>query len=234
MSEHHFDELVNSHIRYAGIMMLQKLADEAPTDEELATVSVPSDELDKLVLSKINKEVGKKRLRRFLNLAGRAAAVFFIFIAVSAFAISNSKALSAKLLSLFIAENVVSVDFSFSEADLNDNYKSAVNLVDYINPGYLPYGYILRESTANEAGAMSRYFNKSEEMLSISRFSLGASHKIDNEDTNIYEIEMLGNPALVLETPDFNFLFFANEYYEYKINANLDIEELILIAEGLQ
>ena len=233
MSENHFDELINSHIKYAGMMMLSRLAEEAPTDEELAAAFIPCEELDRLVLPEINKEVGKRKLKRTLLLAARSVAIFFIFIVVSAFAISNSKALTAKFLNLFIAENNVSVDFSFSESGTRANSTSDASLFDYISPGYLPDGYVLRESNSNESGALSRYFNETEAMLSISRFSLCASHQIDNEDTNIYEIEVLGYPALVLETPDYNFLFFTNDSYEYKITANLDIEELILIAEEL-
>ncbi len=234
MNESHFDELVDSYIKYAGREMLLKLAEEAPTEEEIAQVCVTTDALDSLIMADINKEVSKRRFRRVISMTAKVAAVFFIFITISAFAISGSKALRTRFVNLFIAENDVSLDFSFVDEAESESSNVSVDIKDNIEPGFLPAGYELKESNSVGKNALNRYFNSAGQMLMIKRSSIGASHKIDNENSNIYEIEVMGKPALVMEHPEGNYLFFTTDQFEYSVGGNLDVEVLIMIAEGLK
>ena len=234
MSNNHFDELVDSCIKYAGRQMLKKMADEAPSDEELEDFCFSTDSLDSLVMSDINKQVGRLRLRHLVTLAGKAAAVVLIFIAVTAFAISSSKALRAQFINLFISESEVSVDFSFSDAEENSEASPSVQSEDHIAPGYLPDGYVLEESTTNGYHAHSEYLNEADERLMISRMGIGASHSVDNEHSRVYELEVMGKPAIALESEYMNILFFTSENFEYSITGVISIEDMIPIAEGLE
>ncbi len=71
MSEHRFDEMIDSYIKHAGREMLLKLAEEAPSEEELAQVCDASDALDKMIMAVIDKEVEKNGCAGFCLLQAK-------------------------------------------------------------------------------------------------------------------------------------------------------------------
>ena len=233
MSERRYDELIDSYIKHAGRELLLKLAKEAPSEEELANVCDASDALDRMIMDVIDKEVEKKWLRRILSVAGKAAAIFFIFVTICAFTISYSKELRTQFAGLFIAKNELSFDYNFAKEE-DGSLSRSLEIKDNIAPGFLPAGYVFRESSADGISAISRYFNSDGEILTIERSSIGASHGVDYEQSVVYEIDVLGNPAFVLESESANLILFSTDRYEYSIDANLDIDILITIAEGLE
>ncbi len=134
---------------------------------------------------------------------------------------------------MFIAKNELSFDYDFAK-EAGGNLTRSSEIKDNIAPGFLPAGYVLGESSADGVSAISRYFNRDGEILTIERFSTGTSNGIDNGNSRTYETEVMGRQALITENPDGNCLFFTTPQYEYRVSADLDAEVLITIAESLE
>lgn len=224
MNKNHYDELLDSKIKCAGLEMLAKLAEDAPSEQELEAANTESADLDKKVGAAISKKVAKLRAVRFFKTAGKVAAALLIVAAVSTVAISSSEALRVRFLNLFVTSNEISVDIKVDET---------VSSNDPISAAYLPEGYTFVDEETNETLSLYTYKNTSGETMRISRFIGEVDISVNNEGSTVREIDINGKASLLVENDKANTLVFYTEMYTYMIEANVESEELVKIARKI-
>ena len=224
MDKNRHDELVDSYLKYAGEELLSKLAEEAPSEEDLAGFEIPSNNIDQRISATINKEVNKRRRKRTFKIATRVAAGLIIVLIVSTITIASSEAIRTRFFDFFKTSDEVSETVIVSDdTDVQDD----------ILPGYLPEGYHHVSGSVDEIMAVSIYEDSNGNTIYISRKKSAGTISYDNERSTSYETTIDGNKAIVVESPDVNTIFYFGDSYVYKLFGIVGVDELIKVIESL-
>ena len=224
MDKNRHDELVDSYLKYAGEELLCRLAEEAPSEEELADFEIPSNNIDKRISATINKEVNKRRRKRTFKIATRVAAGLIIVLIVSTITIASSEAIRTRFFDFFKTSDEVSETIIVSDdTDVQDD----------ILPGYLPEGYHYVSGSVDEIMAVSIYEDSNGNTVRINRRKSVGTITYDTERSTVYETTISGNKALVISSPDMNGIYYFGDIYVYNLSGIVDVDELIKVIESL-
>ncbi len=224
MGKNRHDEFVDSYLKYAGEELLSKLAEEAPSEEELADFEIPSNNIDQRISATINKEVNMRRRKRSLKIATRVAAGLIIVLIVSTITIASSEAIRTRFFDFFKTSDEVSETIIVSDdSDVQDD----------ILPGYLPEGYHYVSGSVDEIMAVSIYEDSNGNTVRINRRKSVGTITYDTERSTVYETTISGNKALVISSPDMNSIYYFGDIYVYNLSGIVDVDELIKVIESL-
>ena len=221
MTNKYQDEVICVTVKYAG--------HEALADAALdcgGVDAVVSEAFDKKMRALIGRRSAWRGASKALKITARIAAVLAVFIVISTAVIFSSEALRVEVANLFhfnSGENQTSIGFTGA-----DTQQLAEGIV---LPGYLPKGFELVETNKKNLMIKSRYENEAGAFITIEQNVLN-SHINANSDS-FSETEIAGRTVYFLEDDEFNVVIFNNEMNSFILSANIDISELLIIAESM-
>ena len=233
MNNRIYDEIFNTKIKAAGYMLLDKIADEAPSEEELCGLNVSFDKIDSRVKASIRKISAKHFAKKAAKIFALASSVLILLVGIGIMTITHTQALPIKFKDILMKDNKTHVDLSASE-EIESEEEFITKDTDIIDPGYLPDGFELVEVQVSQVFAVNTYLSRENNTIRLTKSKSAGSIAFDNERSTHYETEIMGNKAIVLENQDMNIVFyFSNNYFYEILGEYVDTQELIKIAQKL-
>lgn len=231
MSKEKYEEIFNVKIKAAGLKYLEKIADEAPSNDEVDEFKSPSDKLDKKILAALSKFKKRLRLKKGLKTLSITIAAIIFVVSVSCITITSSEALRVKFHNLFVNDSGNKLEISAS-GGLDE--ESMPEGSDVIKAGYMPKGYKLIEADISITNVVNTYLNRDNSLIRIIRSQDVGAVALDKENCNNFKTKINGNLAIVMETDVANIiLYFSNNYFYHITGEGVATEQLIKIAENL-
>ena len=184
---------------------------------------------EKKILNLINKQVRKEKVNRILKKLVKIAAIFFIIVTVCTITIISVEALRVPILNLFTYTEEKITDIEFID---NQSNVEGVSFEDCFE--YVPEGFELASEEIDGLDASLIYTNMDEESIFIDMYYGGSSLGVDTENAEYGEIIINESKGFYsTKNGSANLVFTKNEYV-YSIIANLDLSEIIKIAENIK
>ena len=98
---------------------------------------------------------------------------------------------------------------------------------------YIPDGFAVASDDSDTNSIVKRY-EKGEEYIQICIDPLYFQSNIDTENADVNEIYIKSNKGMTVEKDTFNGLVWADEYKQYQILGNIEIDEIIKIGENIK
>jgi hypothetical protein len=233
MNKKTYDEIFDAKLKAAGHLMLEKLAQEAPSDEELSGFVFPSKKLDDKIKASLRKASAMRVAKKAARASVFVAAAMVMIIGVGIITIKHTQALPIKFKDIMLEKNADYVELSASEAIDNDEDFLARGM-DFIGPKYMPDGFGLVDVHASSVTITNTYLSRDNNTIRIMKSKTAGSVAFDNEHSTHYETQIMGNKAVVFESEGINTVFYFSNNYYYEISGKyVDAQELIKIAEKL-
>lgn len=233
MKRSYSDDMLDLAIKHAGHDILAEIAHEMPSDEEIKESIKYSDEFEKRIKKIIGMDFRRRRLSKVIRVVTKVAVIILVFLIVSTAVIFSSEALRIKVMNLFYQTGEKS-----TEIEITDNEEIENILEGLVVPSYIPEGYELEEK--NRIGIIynSIYKNSNNDMIKIEQINGSGNTTADTEKKPSYETEIMGHKIFVTECKGSegkrkNLLVFNNDLFRFSISGNINISELLKIAESM-
>lgn len=231
MSKERYDQILDVKIKAAGLKYLEKIADEAPSIEELEQFDTPSKKLDNRIRASLSNFKHKLRIRKTFKIILIAVAALILLVGVSCITITSTEALRVKFNNLFVNDTGKSLELSASNCLDTETMPEGS---DKIKPNYMPKGCILVEADITVSTITNTYIRKDNSIIRIMRSQDVGALTLDKENADNYETKINGNLAIVMETEySCSIFYFSNNYYYHIMGEGVATDELIKIAENL-
>ena len=233
MNKKTYDDILDVKLKAAGHMMLEKLAQEAPSDEELAKFDFSSKKLDDKIKASVRKASAMRAAKKVARASVFVAAAMVMIVGVGVITIKHTQALPIKFKDIMLEKSEDYVALSASEA-IEDDEDFLARGMDFIGPKYMPDGFGLVDVHISSVTITNTYLSLDNNTIRIMKSKTAGSVLFDNERSTHYETQIMGNKAVVLESDGISTVFYFSNNYYYEISGqNVDAQELIKIAEKL-
>ncbi len=197
---------------------------EEKKDTEPGLSALTKKKIEKMIRQAICRE----RSMRIVKHLPRIAAIALIVIALCAITVMSVEALRIPFLNLFIntKDNITVIDVGEEQLS-SDNFGELF--------GYIPEGYELTSENNLEQGMAFIFTSGSKEDILIERYIEEGSLGIDTEAAEFAEVMINENNQGFYSTKNEEIsLIFTKDGYTYFISANMDLSEIIKIAEKIK
>ena len=233
MNRKTYDEIFDAKLKAAGHMLLDKLAEEAPSEQEICELGLPDSRLDTRIRALVRRASARHAARKLARASVFVAAALVMIVGVGIITIKHTQALPVKFkdIKLFESEDYVSLSavegIQTQEDFLTDD-------ADFIRPRYLPEGFELVGVNISTSSIKNSYLGAENESITIYKSEAAGSIGFDSEHGNHYKTQIMGNEAVVYESGGTcTVYYFSNNYYYEITGWGVGDEELIKIAEKL-
>jgi hypothetical protein len=222
-----------------------KLIGEAHVKNLLEDLESDKDEIDQVQISKslddwfegfINKrekeKQRKKWLKRIRTYSGRAAMFILVLIGVFTAVTMSVEAFRIRILNYFMEKTESYTEFKVDEV-LDDQNAPKLDLDQYYYLTYLPEGYTYDSHQIVGEVVMLRYSNGTD-IIIFTQGITGSAYHLDTEDAEMKEVPIRNSSGYLIVKDDVSILFWNEKNMDFMINGNLEANELIKIAEGLE
>jgi len=208
----------------------------APIAEERIGAKIP-EPTEEIIFSKEHQrkmqklfaaERNKIRRKTALKYTIRIAAVFLILITIATVAIASVEAWRVRFRNFIIdlrADHTV-IDFR------DDFAEDTFEIYDFYF-GYMPDGFEFVRSMSLDNFLMVEFRNE-DLNFRVSIRDIDAGLAIDTEDADIQRITINGHQAFFSTNDNINILVWHDNEYSYRLEGNIEKNQIILIAENIQ
>lgn len=222
---------------YIGYHHVQNLAQDLDSNrEEINKINVPKS-LDKWFYKFNNNIVSSKRNSKYSSTIKKViskVAIIFLIIAISMAVLTVSvDAFRVRVFNLII-ENTEKYLSIRVEEEGQGKYSPYDEIKGYYVLGYVPEGFVL-DSIDNFGGSATMIFiNIKEQRILFDQSPIGTSFQIDSEDAIIEDIKINDVEGIAIIKEGSNKLFWSNKEFNFYISSDIELEQLIKVAEGLE
>ena len=229
LNDEAFDEL----IRYAATRQLEKIADEVPTDEELAVKFTFSSNFEEKMQRLFLQQRKIERNARLRKVAIKIAAVILVILAVSTATVMTVDAWRVRVLNFIseINERSTTIYIDGGEVDY-DRFLTEVR--EMYLPTYLPGEYTAESIEKVGSYYLVTYTNNMGNVFLVQSLPSGFSVGIDSENAITEQILVNGELAQYFLKNNIGNLMFKYEENAFLISGPLVKDELIKIAESMK
>ena len=211
--------------------VLDTLIDEASAEayRKEADYNAPevtfSPEHERNMQKLFRNERRKYNLRRSYSVAGKVACILLIAVIAMSVTIYNVDALRTKFFNFFFVKESPDTEITFTETKQN-SYSN-----DMINIGYLPSGF---EITFDRTGIDNFFlkFKNGSEYFQLKSNNLSLKMAINTETGTLENIKIKGYEGIYILNDKETILLWHDGVYTYRINSNLEKNEIVKIAES--
>ncbi len=233
MNKKTIDAIFDAKVKAAGHMLLEKLAEEAPTDEELSMLALPSKKLDDRIKASVRKASAMRVIKKTTRASVFAAVAIFMVLIVGVITMTHTQALPIKFKNIMLKKAENHIVLSASEV-LETDEDFLTNGVDLIGPKYMPEGFGLVDVNITSETIRNTYLSLDNSIIRIMKSKTAGSTTFDTEHSTHYKTQIMGNEAVVCEFNGTNTVFYFSNNYYYEISGqDVETQELIKIAEKL-
>lgn len=198
-----------------------------PDSKDLKNIQIPKS-YDYKMRKLINRLNFQRKFLSALHVAQKAVSIILIITGASfIFLLQNHDVRAAcKNFITKIYEQYIHLSY---KNDISNN----IILPEF---GYIPNGFSLVEISSNQNQSTVIYKDSLDNRIVLYSYSTKHDSSADNENYNIYEIEINNFPGLLFESKNSyfeNMLYWNTDSTYYQLKSSLPSEELIKIAENL-
>ena len=223
MSKTYNEDMFDLAIKHAGHSILEEMGSHSNTEG----IQFP-DSLEKKMRGIINRQIIKRKTRRFLIVASKVAAILLVFMIVSTAVIYSSDALRSQVINMFIDKNEDAADINFYNID-----KSMIP-GGMVIPKFIPNGFELVDASYDGAQFYtSQYENDQGAMFRIDQVSYDACISLTNQLGDSHVTTIMGRDVYVLEQGDSNVVIFNDDVFGFIISGEIELTTLLIVTESL-
>jgi len=222
---------------YVGYHHVQNLNQDLDSNrEEINKMNTPKS-LDEWFY-KFNSDINNtKRKNRnwsiFKNITNKAAIIFLV-VAISMTVLTVSvDAFRARVFNLIIESTERYLGIKVEEdKSIEDNSYNEIK--GYYVPGYIPEGFELDSIEEFGKTVIITFTNENSQKILFDQSPNGTSYQLDSEDAVKEDVEINGEEGIALIKGDFIALFWNNEESSFYVLSDIELEEMIKMAESLE
>ncbi len=188
-----------------------------------------TDTFKQLVLNTL--EHGEKPVRRPRFRTALTAAALTVGFAVLAFAgaVLTIEPVRAQVLK-FLVERFP----EYSRYVTVPGPEAPEHPVTAYSPSYIPEGFVLVDDNQSDSFFRVRSWQKSEEeFITLIQMNEDGAIALDTEDANVYNIELFGEMAEVIEKKGRIMIYFIKDQGAFTLTTHLSYEETLRIAQSV-
>lgn len=223
-----FDSILTQALKEHSKDYLSKI----PSEEKLSTELIFSDEF----LNKMNKTVAKCNKEKLIK-----KTIFYFKKSVATILIVIGLIFGMLMLSHPVRATIQNVIIEWLEKYTRFEYQSDKNEIEVIDYklGYIPGGFVEREKFTFDGMAVVEYTNSigNKVIFEYSPTTDDYSINLDNENSNYKSIQLNDFDAHLFESKvedGRNYLLWDNNAYTFKLISELNVDEMIKIAENVK
>ncbi len=237
-----FALMMSNYAEQEGNRLLQKF-EEAKARGEVPAVPVELDaKCRKLIHNAYEKERNQERIKKFLRMAGRTAAIWFVAIGICATLVLSVEALRTPVINFIIEQHEKFTTIHLGEEPSSDpsNQPTTGNSenVQGETPldGLLPDGYDAVQYDVRDNGTfVALYKNVNGDYIMLCSTNGTSKINLDTEAANTRVIQICGHDGYFIEEGSklTIFWFDENQNYTYQLRTtNCDFTTIWFIAEN--
>lgn len=185
---------------------------------------------EKLELRRKRKEF----VKRFGRIAKKAAVIFMAIIIGLGVVTMSVDALRIRFLNMIIEVNERFSSVEFEERESVENKEDLPKDWKDYYPTVIPDGYTLKTWSTTSKSARLVYSNELGEELVFIQGPLTGEVHLDTEDAVVFEIEINGFEALMIEEDGRIMIYWRNGSYAFSLKGYLDKEIMIKIVKSVE
>lgn len=219
---------------YVGYYHAQNLNLELERSRnEIETTKIPKS-LDKWFYEyndTLNRKNRKNRYRNIFRIVTNKVAIIFLVLVISLTILTISvDAFRVEVFNLIIesTEKYLGIKIEEKDSTIGDN-----SLKGYYSPNYITEGFELNSVEEYGQSTIITYINKNGQRILLDQAPNGTSFQIDSENSIKKDIDIKGIKAIALIKEDSTVLFWNNDESSFYVSSDIELEELIKIAERL-
>jgi len=209
---------------------LHEELNEIPSCEELDKIYKPSPEMDIKMRRLIASAENTRKTKNILALAGKTVASFLIMFVITAIILFSVEASRVYILNMFMKMNDNHISIEFHPND------DSSEISKYYTK-YIPDGFDIENIFSDENSRTFVYSNKVNKMIVLSIFFAETSSVFVDHERNIsFPVRINNNEAYFFESnfeDEKNVLIWQDDNIAFNLSANLDKEQMIMIAENV-
>jgi len=228
-------EIMESYYRHIGHSHVNNIIDELENDQNEINKIELSKENEKWFEKYINaikrKERKFKRRKHFKKYSIRAATfLIVVFLSVSFLTVSV-EGFRMKVFNLFLEKNEKFTSIKIEEGSNSD----ITNIPDwnYYYPSYVPEGYQLDTKNVFNDIRILKFKNESSEII-FGQGPNGSDFHLDSENAKTSEVLVNNDKSILVEKNNKNILLWHNSDSSFYIISNIDVNELLKIANNIR
>ena len=179
----------------------------------------------------LNRKNRKNRYRNIFRKLTNKAAIIFLVLAISITVMTISVDAFRVGVFNFIIESTEK--YLGIKVEEKDSTTGGNNLKGYYSPDYITEGFELNKVEQYGQTTVITYINKDDQKILFNQAPNGTNFQIDSEDSIKKDINIKGMKAIALIREDSTILFWNNDVSSFYISSDIELEELIKIAESL-
>lgn len=206
-------------------------ADELPDKNipEEAPVEFP-EEFEKRMDKLFGDERRRARRTHPRRYAKRIIILAAAFTAAAAATVMSVEALRIKILNMFFVPRETNTEIHFAEGA-----QSAPSIESGVDFGYIPDGFRLTRQDSSSISAYFEFKNGDKYFaVNIHPYNENSVMGMDTEGAKTENVDINGNNALYSEKANVKILCWTDEKYIYFLNANVERECIVQIAQNLK
>ena len=220
---------------YIGFQHVQNLAQELNVNKmEIDNIKVPESLeswFTKFNNDFSNSERKSKYKSKFKNIVTKAAMIFLVLALSMTVLTVSVDAFRIRALNLIMENKGKYLDISIDEENPVEN---GMNLDSKgYSPNYLPKELEISNIEIFGETTIITYTNDNNDSIMFNQAPIGANYQIDSENAELKDIDINGIEGIAIMKEGFTTLFWNNQEYGFILYSNIEIEELLKVAESL-
>lgn len=221
--------------------MLKKALEEYAEEEgnslqeQLKNIEEPElSEQYKKSIKKISRQLDKKEKHNYILPTKIKAAAISLIILFSGTALTyNVNANFKSFINKLFTEKNTHINITYNKSDLEYDFSQIPESWEYFYvPEYMPAGYKVEEIKADDNLIYISYI-KGEDRIDFEQIKSDTKLSIDNEHSEIKEIDISGDTGFVQKQDLLTILYWNNSDIMFDVSGTVDEDELIKIAESI-
>ena len=218
------DFLLDAVLKEATIQAVEELAEELPKPEPVE-FSKQHQQKMKAIFRRPQRQ---RRWKKISKYSQRIVVVLLVAILVSGATIFSVEAWRVQFLNFIISIGETNTDISFTSDNTSNSHGD-----DTVILGYIPSGFELTIKQSRENYLYLDYQSNGQYFM-FSKSDVAGSISVDTENAVTQVMKINGHDAFLSVKENVVMLVWHDTINSYKLGGNIDIDEIIRIAECVQ
>lgn len=234
MNKHELNKnMLDQILKYAAEQKMDDMANDYPSDTDLDKTVSFSPGFEKRMNEIFKKSRKKSRAVRNRKILLRAGIAAVLFLAVSTTIVFSVDAIRVPLLNLFteVGQESTTTHVVGDKA----NYDAFADQIHGLFlPTYIPVTYTVKTIKVAGQHYAVEYQNPKGEVIQMQKFADGDTLGLDNENVQVQEMTVNGEPATCYSKNEFNTLLFKYNKNLMLLTGHIPQETIVQIAQSMK
>jgi len=228
--------LMSAFYGYIGEHHVDNICDEIDSlKEEIDKIEIPEtldDWFDGYVKNARKKDNQKRINVKMRSISSKTAVILLVLFLSFVTLTFSVEAFRIQLYNLLFFDHDEYSNIKIEQEPAED--KTTIKWKHYYYPTYLPDGFYIENAKEIENVREIKFFNNSGEYILFVQTPNGTAFSLDTEGGEKKEVEVNNRKAILAKKEGKNILIWNNDEFSFYLISNIEIENLIIIAESLE